>query len=69
VTRRAVLGFHAARSIDGRGRIYREPEATRLVLETYPAKIQHWIRRHGGLSSRLLKLRGPALARIYRRCK
>jgi hypothetical protein len=31
VTRRAVLGFHAARSIDRRGRLYAEPEAdTRL---------------------------------------
>ncbi|MCB1413703.1 MAG: hypothetical protein KDJ76_11285 [Xanthobacteraceae bacterium] len=69
VTRRAVLGFHAARSIDGRGRIYREPEATRLVLEAYPAPVRHWIRRHGGLSGRLLKLRGRALARIYRTCR
>src|SRR3979409_1943538 len=32
VTRRAVLGFHAARSIDRRGQIYAEPEASRLVL-------------------------------------
>src|SRR5450432_630039 len=32
VTRRAILGFHAARSIDRRGRIYAEPEASELVL-------------------------------------
>src|SRR4029078_7859245 len=31
VTRRAALGFHAARSIDRRGRIYAEPEASDLV--------------------------------------
>ena len=37
VTRRAVLGFHAARSIDRRGRIYAEPEASQAVLEAYPA--------------------------------
>ena len=37
VTRRAVLGFHAARSIDRRGRMYAEPEASELVLEAYPA--------------------------------
>ena len=37
VTRRAVLGFHAARSIDGRGRIYAEPEASRAVLESLSA--------------------------------
>jgi hypothetical protein len=28
VTRRAILGFHAARSIDRRGRTYAEPEAS-----------------------------------------
>src|SRR3982751_6958847 len=31
VTRRAVLGFHAARSIDRRGRLYAEPEASQDV--------------------------------------
>jgi hypothetical protein len=69
VTRRAVLGFHAARSIDRRGRIYREPQATRLVLETYPPPIRKWIRRHGGLTSRLLLLHGRQLDAIYRRCR
>src|SRR6201987_708580 len=34
ITRRAVLGFHAARSVDARGRIRSEPGATRIVLET-----------------------------------
>src|SRR2546430_13932242 len=36
VTRRAILGFHAARSIDRRGKMYAEPEASQLVLEAYP---------------------------------
>ena len=69
VTRRAVLGFHAARSVDGRGRIYAEPEASEAVLETYPAPIRDWIIRRGGLSSRLLLLRGRELAAIYRSCR
>lgn len=69
VTRRAVLGFHAARSIDRRGRIYAEPEASEVVEDSYPAPIQDWIRRRGGLSSRLLKLRGRELATFYRRCR
>ena len=56
VTRRAVLGFHAARSIDRRGRMYAEPEASELVLQAYPAAVRGWIRRHGGLTSRLLLL-------------
>jgi hypothetical protein len=69
VTRRAVLGFHAARSIDRRGRTYAEPEASELVLETYPVPVRDWITRHGGLTSRLLLLRGRELKAIYRSCR
>jgi hypothetical protein len=69
VTRRAVLGFHAARSIDRRGRIYAEPEASELVLEAYPGPVRSWIVRHGGLTSRLLLLRGRELTAIYRPCR
>jgi hypothetical protein len=69
VTRRAVLGFHAARSMDRRGRLYAEPEASELVLEAYPVAVRNWIRRRGGLSSRLLLLRGRELAAIYPSCR
>ncbi len=69
VTRRAVLGFHAARSIDRQGRMYAEPEASRAVEEAYPAPVRDWISRRGGLSSRLLLLRGRELAAIYPRCR
>jgi hypothetical protein len=69
VTRRAVLGFHAARSIDRRGRMYAEPEASQAVLEAYPAPVRGWISRRGGLTSRLLLLRGRELAAIYPRCR
>src|ERR1700722_18689664 len=47
VTRRAVLGFHAARSMDRSGRI----------------------RQRGGLSSRLLLLRGRELNAFYPACR
>jgi hypothetical protein len=69
VTRRAILGFHAARSIDRRGRLYAEPEASELVLEAYPAPVRSWIIRRGGLTSRLLLLRGRELAAFYRSCR
>jgi len=69
VTRRAVLGFHAARSIDRRGRVYAEPEASELVLEAYPEGVQNWIRDRGGLTSRLLLLRGRELAALYPKCR
>jgi len=69
VTRRAVLGFHAARSIDRRGRIYAEPEASELVFEAYPGPVRDWIVRRGGLTSRLLLLRGRELTAMYRPCR
>jgi hypothetical protein len=69
VTRRAVLGFHAARSIDRGGRIYAEPEASRAVQEAYPAPIRDWIARRGGLTSRMLLLRGRELTAIYPSCR
>ena len=69
VTRRAVLGFHAARSIDRRGRMYAEPEASKAVHEAYPEPIRNWISRRGGLTSRMLLLRGRELATIYPRCR
>jgi len=69
VTRRAVLGFHAARSIDRRGRMYAEPEASQLVLEAYPGPVRSWIIRHGGLTSHVLLLRGRELAALYRSCR
>jgi len=69
VTRRAILGFHAARSIDARGHLYAEPEASELVLEAYPSPVRGWIRSRGGLTSRLLLLRGRELAAIYPSCR
>ena len=69
VTRRAVLGFHAARSVDSRGRVYAEPEASLEVQDAYPAPVRNWIERRGGLTSRLLLLRGRELAAIYPRCR
>src|SRR6266403_2733452 len=69
VTRRAVLGFHAARSVDRRGRMYAEPEASEVVLQAYPEAVRGWILRRGGLSSRLLLLRWRELSAIYPSCR
>jgi hypothetical protein len=69
VTRRAVLGFHAARSIDRRGHLFAEPEASEMVLRTYPDPVRAWIERRGGLTSRLLKLRGRELRMMYPSCR
>lgn len=69
VTRKAILGFHGARSVDRQGRMYAEPEASELVLEAYPSAVRDWIRRRGGLTSHLLLLRGRELAAIYPKCR
>jgi hypothetical protein len=69
VTPRAVLGFHAATSRDFYGRAVHEQEATDVVLAAYPAPVRRWIIRHGGLSSRMLMLRGSELAAMYPRCR
>jgi hypothetical protein len=68
VTRRAVLGFHAARSMDRRGRMYAEPKASALVLQAYPSEVRGWIVERGGLTSHLLLLRGRELAAFYPAC-
>jgi hypothetical protein len=65
VTRRAVLGFHAARLIDRRGRFHVDPEATEIMYETYPTAVRGWIHRRGGLTSHLLPLRGRDLDGFY----
>jgi hypothetical protein len=69
VTRRAALGFHGARSVDRFGRFRAEPEASQLVLATYPGPVREWIQRRGGLSSRLLVLRGRELTTMFRTCR
>jgi hypothetical protein len=69
VTRRAVLGFHGARSLDDNGRLRAEPAASRVVLASYPADVRRWIQRRGGLGSRLLLLRGRELAAMLPSCR
>ena len=69
VTRRAVLGFHAARWVDPRtGRMSRAPEATRIVTQSYPAGVRAWIKKRGGLTGKVIYLRGRELGSLYRRC-
>jgi hypothetical protein len=68
VTRRAVLGFHAARLVDETGREYPASEATRVVIDSYPAAVRAWIKRRGGLTSRPIFLRGRQLEAFFHRC-
>ena len=69
VTRRAVLGFHAPRWYDLQsGRTTRAPEATRAVTAAYPAGVRAWIKKRGGLTQKVIYLRGKELSALYPRC-
>jgi hypothetical protein len=70
ITRRAVLGFHAASYYDDARRSLVPTRAgTRLVMRIYPPQIRSWIERHGGLTPRIMALRGRELAALYDTCR
>lgn len=70
VTRRAVLGFHAASYYDDARRSLVPTRAgTGLVMRIYPPQIRSWIVRHGGLTPRLIGLRGRELTALYDTCR
>jgi hypothetical protein len=68
VTSRAVLGFHAPYLVDKNGRTVRSRDMTRAVNATYPAGVRAWISRHGGLSQKVILLKGRELTALYPRC-
>jgi hypothetical protein len=68
VTAQASLGFHAAWEYDDAGEPVSNPNATRLLYAMYPEPVQRWIAGRGGLTSRLIYLRGAALRTMYRPC-
>jgi hypothetical protein len=70
VTQRAMLGFHAASYYDDVSRSLVPTRAgSRLVMRVYPPAIRNWIVRHGGLTPRLIRLRGPELSALYSTCQ
>ena len=68
VTSRANLGFHAAWDVAPGGRPVYSAEGTRLLWEIYPNNIRSWIKRKGGLTPRMIYLRGKELAAMYASC-
>jgi hypothetical protein len=70
VTSRAVLGFHAASYYDDTSRsLVPTREGSRLVMRLYPVEIRNWIGHHGGLTPKLIELRGRELAALYSTCR
>ena len=68
VTRNANLAFHAAWDFGAHGRAITNPGATRMLYSMYPSQIRHWIADRGGLSPRMMFLRGRQLEAMYRPC-
>ena len=70
VTQRAVLGFHAASYYDDASReLVPTREGSALVMRLYPAQIRAWIGHHGGLTPKLITLRGHELTALYQPCQ
>jgi len=67
-TKRASLGFHAAWVFDDYGRQVQSPAWTRVLWRNYPPKIRDWITRNGGLTRRMIFLRGDELNAMYPLC-
>lgn len=70
VTSRAMLGFHAASYYDDTSRSFVPTrQGSAVVMHLYPPEIRSWIGRHGGLTPRLIMLRGRELTALYHPCR
>jgi hypothetical protein len=70
ITHRAMLGFHAASYYDDASQSLVPTRAgSRLVMRFYPTAVRSWIQHHGGLTPRLIQLRGRELAALYNTCE
>ena len=68
VTSHAELGFHAAWDFGANGRAVTNAEATRFLYSLYPSQVRRWISQRGGLTPRLIFLRGKQLQALYKPC-
>src|SRR6266436_5003664 len=67
-TQNAVLGFHAAWMFDNSGKRVVSASGTQDLMNTYPTPVRAWIVRHGGLTPKMMYLRGRDLAAIVAPC-
>src|SRR6201981_4265690 len=68
VTSHATLGCHAAWDFGANGRAITNPEATQMLYSMYPSPVRHWIAQRGGLTPRMIFLRGRELQALYKPC-
>jgi len=67
-TPNAVLGFHSAWMFDKSGKRVVSASGTQDLMNAYPAPVRAWIARHGGLTPKMIYLRGRDLAAIVAPC-
>jgi hypothetical protein len=68
-TSRAILGFHAAWTPDGKGNAVTSAVGTQALWEIYPAHVRHWIQKRGGLTRKMIFLRSAELFTMVPRCR
>src|SRR6186997_400846 len=69
VTRRAMLGFHAAWMPGANGKPVPSAVGTQALWDLYPQNVRRWISSRGGLSSKMMFLRGSELMAMYPECR
>src|SRR5216683_5449990 len=67
-TPNAVLGFHSAWTFDDSGKRVVSASGTQDLMQSYPAPVRAWIARRGGLTPKMMYLRGRDLAGIVAPC-
>src|SRR4051794_37984486 len=68
VTLNANLAFHAAWDFGARGRAIPNRAATSHLFLMYPSQVRRWIANRGGLTPRMIFLRGTQLTAMYHPC-
>jgi hypothetical protein len=69
VTRRATLGFHAAWMPGPNGKPVPSAVGTQALWDMYPSHVRQWINSRGGLSAKMMFLRGRELMAMYPECR
>jgi hypothetical protein len=69
VTRRATLGFHAAWMPGPNGKPVPSAVGTQALWDMYPSHVRQWINARGGLSAKMMFLRGRELMSMYPECR
>ena len=65
-----LTGIDAASYYDDASReLVPTREGSALVMRLYPAQIRAWIGHHGGLTPKLIQLRGHELTALYHTCE